>query len=334
MKMDAKSIQWEGDYSMEYRTLGRTGIRISEVGLGTWGMGGERYGRADDAESRGAILRALELGINHIDTAPIYGNGRSEEVIGAAIAGRRHEVVLATKVGMFPGGRQNFAYSGAAVVREIENSLRRLRTDYLDIYFLHSPDDALYRDDGLEALIRLKEQGKIRATGFSVMSEDEGIPLAMRLIAQGQVDVIQQAYRLLYTLPAKELFPLAQAHDVGVVARENFYFGFLTGAITRETVFDDSDDRRIFRADFIDAVLARVERLGFLTQGRTMPQAALQFVLATPGVHGVIPGVMTAREVEENVRASGGNPISTEEMAQIMDLESREYDLPPIPPPV
>ncbi len=319
---------------MKYRSLGRTGIRISEVGLGTWGMGGDRYGRADDAESRRALLRALELGINHIDTAPIYGDGHSEEVIGAAIAGRRHEVVLATKVGMFPGGRQNFDYSGTAVVREVENSLRRLRTDYLDIYFLHSPDDALFRDDGLEALVRLKEQGKIRATGFSVMSVDEGIPLAMRLIAQGQVDVIQQAYRLLYTLPAKELFPLAEARNVGVVARENFYFGFLTGAITRDTVFDDRDDRRKFSPAFIDAVLARVEKLRFLTEERTMTQVALQFVLATPGVHGVIPGAMTVAEVEDNVRASGGKRLTVEELAQIMALEAREYDLPPIPPPV
>ena len=319
---------------MKYRTLGRTGIRISEVGLGTWGMGGDRYGRADDAESRGAILRALELGINHIDTAPIYGNGRSEEVIGDAIAGRRHEVVLATKVGMFPGGRQNFDYSGPTVMREVEQSLRRLRTDYLDIYFLHSPDEDLFRDDGLEALVRLKEQGKIRAAGFSVMSVDEGIPLAIRLIEQGDVDIIQQAYRLLYTLPSTELFPLAEARSVGVIARENFYFGFLTGAITRETVFDDHDDRRKFSPAFIDAVLARVEKLGFLTNGRTMTQAALQFVLATPGVHGVIPGAMTVAEVEDNVRASGGNPITAEEMAQIMALEARDYDLPVIPPPV
>ena len=93
---------------------------------------------------------------------------------------------------------------------------------------------------------RLKEQGKIRAAGFSVMSVDEGIPLAIRLIEQGDVDIIQQAYRLLYTLPSTELFPLAEARSVGVIARENFYFGFLTGAITRETVFDDHDDRRKF----------------------------------------------------------------------------------------
>ena len=319
---------------MEYRTLGRTGIRISEVGLGTWGMGGDRYGRADDAESRGTILRALELGINHIDTAPIYGNGRSEEVIGDAIAGRRHEVVLASKVGMFSGRRHNSDYSGPTVMREVEQSLRRLRTDYLDIFYLHSPDEDLFRDDGLEALVRLKEQGKIRATGFSVMSVDEGIPLAMRLIDQGQVDVIQQAYRLLYTLPAKELFPLAEARNVGVIARENFYFGFLTGAISRKTVFDDHDDRRKFSSAFIDAVLARVEKLGFLTNGRTMTQAALQFVLATPGVHGVIPGAMTVAEVEDNVRTSGGKTVTTEEMARVLDLEARDYDLPPIPPPV
>ena len=319
---------------MEYRTLGRTGIRISEVGLGTWGMGGDRYGRADDAESRRAILRALELGVNHIDTAPIYGNGRSEEVIGKAIAGRRREVVLATKVGMFPGGRGKFDYSDTTVMREVEHSLRRLRTDYIDIYMLHSPDDELYRDDGLEALVQLKEQGKIRAVGFSVMSVDEGIPLAMRLIEQGQVDVIQQAYRLLYTLPAQELFPLAEARNVGVIARESFYFGFLTGAITRKTVFDDHDDRRLFSPAFIDAVLARVEKLRFLTNGRTMTQAALQFVLATPGVHGVIPGAMTVAEVEDNVRASGGKRMTADEMARIMDLEARDYDLPPVPPPV
>lgn len=319
---------------MQYRTLGRSGIRISEVGLGTWGMGGDRYGRADDAESQRAILRALELGINHIDTAPIYGNGRSEEVVGRAIAGRRDKVVLATKVGMFPGGRQAFDYSGATVMREVEHSLRRLHTDYLDIYMLHSPDEELYRDDGLEALVRLKEQRKIRATGFSVMSVDEGIPLAMRLIEGGAVDVIQQGYRLLYTLPTKELFPLCQAHNVGVIARESFYFGFLTGTITRETVFDDHDDRRMFRADFIDAVLARVEKLDFLTSGRTMTQAALQFVLATPGVHGVIPGAMTVAEVEDNVLASGGKTITAEEMAEVMALEARDYDLTPIPPPV
>lgn len=319
---------------MRYRTLGRTGMRISEVGLGTWGMGGDRYGRVDDEESERAIRRALDLGVNHIDTAPIYGNGRSEEVVGKAIAGRRHEVVLATKVGMFPGGRANFDYSGDTVLREVEESLRRLGTDYLDIYYLHSPDEELYRDDGLEALVRLKEQGKIRAAGFSVMSVDEGIPMAMRLIEQGSVDVIQQAYRLLYTLPALELFPLAIARDVGVIARENFYFGFLTGAITRETVFDDHDDRRKFSPAFIDAVLARVDKLRFLTGERTMSQAALQFVLATPGVHGVIPGAMTVAEVEDNVRASAGSPITADEMAELMALESRDFDLPPIPPPV
>ena len=319
---------------MQYRTLGRTGIRISVVGLGTWGMGGDRYGCADDVESRRAILRALELGVNHIDTAPIYGNGRSEEVVGKAIAGRRHEVVLATKVGMFPGGRANFDYSGATVTREVEESLRRLGTDYLDVYYLHSPDEGLYRDDGLEALVRLKEQGKIRAAGFSVMSMDEGIPQAMRLIEQGDVDVIQQAYRLLYTLPARELFPLALARNVGVIARENFYFGFLTGVITRGTVFDDQDDRRKFSPAFIDAVLARVEKLQFLTGERTMTQAALRFVLATPGVHGVIPGAMTVAEVEDSVRASEGKTITAEEMAEVLALEARDYDLPPIPPPV
>jgi aryl-alcohol dehydrogenase-like predicted oxidoreductase len=319
---------------MQYRTLGRSGIRISEVGLGTWGLGGDRYGRADDEESRRAIARALDLGINHIDTAPIYGDGHSEEVVGSAIAGRRHEVVLATKVGMFPGGRENFDYSGARVTREVELSLRRLRTDYLDIYFLHSPDEERYRDDGLEALVRLKEQGKIRATGFSARSEDEGIAQAMRLIEQGEVDVIQQAYRLLYTLPARDLFPLAEAMNVGVIARESFYFGFLAGAITRETVFDDHDDRRVFSPIFIDAVLKRVEKLRFLTKERTMTQAALQFVLSTPGVHGVIPGAMTVGEVEDIARASDGKAIDPVEMARIMAMEARDYDLPPIPPPV
>jgi aryl-alcohol dehydrogenase-like predicted oxidoreductase len=299
---------------VRYRRLGRTDIQVSEVGFGAWAIGGNKhghsYGPTDNAESTRAIARALELGCTFFDTADIYGHGLSEKLLGQALQTRRHECVIATKVGndFYHGPfRQNF--DPDYIRFALDKSLTRLRTDYIDLYQLHNPPlMMLQRGEHYAVLDELKQAGKIRFYGVSVHDAYEG----SMAIHTGKPDVIQVVYNLLRVDAREELLPLAQEEDIGLIVREPLASGMLTGKYTAEVMFPEGDIRATWPREYFLMQVQLAEKLRFLvTAGqRTLAQAALRFVLDETAVSVVIPGIKTVVQAEENLASSDLLPLS------------------------
>ncbi|MCP8322630.1 MAG: aldo/keto reductase [Candidatus Methylarchaceae archaeon HK02M2] len=323
---------------MLYRTLGKTGLRVSEIGIGTWAIGGPveyrdrpgGWGSVNDDESIKAIRVALELGVNFIDTADIYGLGRSEEVIGKALKGRWSDCYIATKVGYKKTneGDRGRDLSKNHILESLEGSLKRLRKDIIDVYQLHSPSlEEIQRERCFETMERLKDEGKIRFWGVSVRSVDDAVKLMQRGYPG---DTIQVVYNLLKLEAAKELFPLTLQNEIGVIVRVPFEFGLLTGKFTPETKFPSNDHRskNLPRSKLIEEI-PKVEKLRFLVKrsNRTMAQAALKFVLNHPAVSVTIPGVRNEKQVRENVIASDGILLNQEDLDKIKDLHENNFYL-------
>lgn len=289
---------------MDYRRLGRTDIRVSAIGFGTWGIGGvtpghASYGPTDDAESLHALSVALDRGITFYDTADVYGHGHSEELLARAFATKRHQVVIASKVGYLDDyARQDF--SARHVRDRLERTLERLRTDYLDLYQLHSPP--LGRGDEiqgvLETLRLLKREGKIRSVGVSLRSPEDGLA-----VIEWGVDAIQVNFNLM-DQRARTLGVLdaAATHRTGVIVRTPLASGFLSGPLDTAT-FDPRDHRTARSAEQLHRWAKGGELFAVLNHdtSRTPAQLAVQFCLAEASVSTVVPGMMHGREVEENV---------------------------------
>jgi len=306
---------------MEYRILGRTGLKVSAVGLGTMVHAGH-FGPMDDSESIGAIDAALELGVNFIDTSDAYGAGYSETLLGKALKGRRDKVILATKGGnVMTGpdrGKRNF--SPDYIGRVMEESLKRLQTDTIDLYQLHNPTVDVIRSDGIwELLERRKNEGKIRYYGVSINKMEEGVAA----VEGGRSDTIQIEYNLLDQSAAEAVFPLAQKANVGVIARAPLRRSLLTGKLTLadQKRFQGEDVRaRNFAGEIFKKELDKVERLRFLAKAdRSMAQAAIAFCLAHPAVSVVIPGGRNATQVRENVGAVE-RKLAAQELARVSEL--------------
>jgi aryl-alcohol dehydrogenase-like predicted oxidoreductase len=311
---------------MQYRTLGRTGLRVSEVGFGAWAIGGPAklgdveigWGEVDDAMSLWAIEAAYDTGVTFFDTADVYGAGRSEVLIGKALKSKRDRVVIATKVGnrTTAGGEWAKDFSKRWITEAIEASLTRLGMDYVDLYQLHSgTDTAQYRDETFEALNALKAAGKIRHYGISVGPCAHG-PWVIR---NTPAETIQVVYNMLEREPEAELLPLAQAQGIGIIARVPLASGFLSGKFTQETQFAPNDHRaRTYPPEKIRRMVGQVAKLGFLTEGqsKTLAQAALQYCLAHPAVSAVIPGAKTPEQARANAAASDGVLLTSQEVAR------------------
>ncbi len=305
---------------MKYRKLGRTNLEVSEVGFGAWAIGGNSYGKTDDAESLRALQAAFDEGVNFFDTADIYGNGHSEELIGKACASRRDKIILASKVGwdFYHGAtRQNF--SPDYVEFACEKSLGRLRTDCLDLYQLHNPNlEALKQENLFHPLEKLKREGKIRFYGISIHVPQEGIE-AIRL---NSVDTLQLIYNLIDQRPALELLPLAREKNIGVIAREPFACGLLTGKYDKNVSFQGPDHRRRWRRDKIELDLAKLEKIKTLLKLKKapLPVLTLEFILAHEAVSTVIPGVKTVQQALENISASESSNLTFEDVEKIRQL--------------
>jgi aryl-alcohol dehydrogenase-like predicted oxidoreductase len=311
---------------MHYRTLGRTGLKVSEVGFGAWAIGGPAklgdveigWGEVDDAMSLRAIEAAYDAGVTFFDTADVYGAGRSEVLIGKALKYQRDRVVIATKVGnrTTAGGEWVKDFSKQWITEAIEASLTRLGMNYVDLYQLHSgTDTAQYRDETFEALNALKAAGKIRYYGISVGPGAHG-PWVIR---NTPADTIQVVYNMLEREPEVELLPLAQECGIGIIARVPLASGFLTGKFTPDARFAPNDHRsRNYPPEKLRGTLARVAKLRFLTDGKakTLGQAALQYCLAHPAVSAVIPGAKTPEQACANAAASDGVLLTPQEVAQ------------------
>jgi aryl-alcohol dehydrogenase-like predicted oxidoreductase len=318
---------------MKYREFGSTGIKVSEIGFGAWAIGGNEhgnsYGSTDDRISLDAIHRALDLGCNFFDTADVYGFGHSEELLGKGLRNHRDRAVIATKVGgdFYSGsGRQNF--SDDYIRTALDQSLLRLKTDYVDIYQLHNPPLKLIeKPQTYEILRQLKKDGKIRAWGLSIFDPVEGLT-ALRI---GQPDCLQVVYNIFTPKPAEELLP--RAHQIGcaIIAREPLANGFLTGKYNDKSEYEPGDIRHDWPHEYILARVAATERLRTLLKAETpmLSQLALKFVLSNPMVSVVIPGIKTAEQAEEDLSASDTPPLNAEEMAAITALYRQNFGLAP-----
>ena len=295
---------------MEYRVLGRTGLVVSEIGFGAWGIGGRTvgttsYGDTDDATSLAALARAVDRGITFFDTSSAYGDGHSEALLGQAFRTMRSRVVLATKAGYESWDRPP-DFSAAAVVASVERSLARLQTDYLDLLQLHNPPtEALVRDDLLEALRRLVATGRIRAWGVSAKSPTE----ALEALRGCDVPVVQANFNMMDVRALTSgLFDEVSRRQAGFIARTPLCFGFLTGLIDRGTAYPPGDHRlgwsRAQLDNWIDGAQDLLAAVG-AAPGAAAVESALRFCLAFPAVSSVIPGILKPGEVDQNAAASG-----------------------------
>jgi aryl-alcohol dehydrogenase-like predicted oxidoreductase len=312
---------------MKYRTLGKTGLRVSIVGLGTMVHAGH-FGPMKDSESLEAIETALELGVNFIDTSDAYGAGYGETLLGNAFKGKRDKIVIATKGGnvMVGPNRGKRIFEPDYISRVMDESLRRLQTDYIDLYQLHNPTvEVIERGAVWEVLERAKKAGKIRHYGVSINSTEEGTAA----VKDGRAETIQVEYNLLAQEPAETFFPVAQQANIGVIARVPLKRGILTGKLKQsdEQRFQGEDVRaRSFKGEAFAQELAKAEQLKFLAHGpvQSLGQAAIAFCIAHPAVSVVIPGARNAEQMRENASAADVE-IPAADLEKISDLWRRNF---------
>jgi aryl-alcohol dehydrogenase-like predicted oxidoreductase len=306
---------------MRYRKLGRTGFEVSEVGFGAWGIGGKQWLGTDDDEGVRSLRRAIELGLNFVDTALAYGDGHSEQLVGRVVREMKHNIFVATKVPpknlLWPahpgiGIDQVFPYE--YIVRSTETSLKHLGLDTIDLQQLHvwNPE-WIAREEWRRAFEDLKKSGKVRAVGISINEHQPDS--ALELVETGLIDTVQVIYNIFDQTPRRNLFPLCRARNIGVLARVPLDEGALTGAITEDTKFVEGEFRWFyFRGDRKRQVAERVAALRRDLAGVPGPLAeiALQFCLSEPAVSTVIPGMRHVQNAESSCRVSDRGPLSEE----------------------
>lgn len=306
---------------MRYRTFGRTGWQVSEIGYGMWGMGG--WTGSDDQESLRALDRAVALGCTFFDTAWAYGQGKSETLLGEALRAHRgaekgvRPLFVATKIPpknmMWPGKaeyRVQDTYPPDHIREYTEKSLKNLGTQTIDLQQFHVWSDAWADDDGWQrAVDDLKREQLVRAVGISINRWEA--TNVLRALATGLIDSVQVVYNIFDQAPEDELFPYCQTHNIAVIARVPFDEGSLTGTLTPGSTWPDGDWRNIyFNRDHLSATMARVDRLSpLLSEGMDLPELALRFILEHPAVSTTIPGMRRPQHVERNLAASDGDRL-------------------------
>ena len=305
---------------MRYRKLGRAGFEISEIGYGAWGIGGSQWLGGTDDESIAALRRAIELGLNFIDTALAYGDGHSEQLVGRVVRETGHRIYVATKVPpkndqwpALPGIGIEKVFPYNYILESTETSLRNLGLDVIDLQQLHvwNPE-WIGREEWRRAFEELKKSGKVRAVGVSI--NDHQPDSALELVRTGLVDSVQVIYNIFDQTPARNLLPLCGELNIGVLARCPLDEGALTGAIRENTVFDPRDFRaEYFRGDRKKQVVDHVAALESHTAGAgSLPEVALRFCLSDPAVSAVIPGMRRTRNAEMNCRVSDSGPLDAQ----------------------
>ena len=314
---------------MKYRELGRTGWKVSEISFGAWAIG-SMWGSVDEKESMAALHKALDVGINFFDTADVYGDGRSERLLGRLRKERNETFYIATKAGRKLNPHTPEGYNRENLTRFVEDSLRNLQTDCVDIVQLHCPPNKVYyTPETFEALEGLVKAGKIRHYAVSVRTCEEGL----KALEYPGIQSVQIIFNMFRHRPAELFFPEAKRRRVGILARVPLASGMLTGRMTRETTFTDDDHRKFNRqgAKFdkgetfsgVDYNLGLdiVDQLRPLVpQGATMAQLALRWILMFDAVTCAIPGGKRPSQVEDNARASDLPPLGDEAMRKVREL--------------
>ena len=311
---------------MEYRILGKTGIKVSEIGYGAWGIGGAMWQGSKDDESIRALHRAIDLGINFIDSALVYGEGHSENLIGKVLKERKEQISVASKIPpknmQWPARSSTLlrdAFPFQHIVKCTETSLKNLNVDTIDVQQFHVWDDSwAIENEWQDAIATLKEQGKIRFFGISI--NDHQSDNALKAAATGKIDSFQVIYNIFEQTPENNLFPLCQKLNIGIIVRVPLDEGGLTGTITPTTEFPKGDFRNnYFRGERKLQTQERTDTLRSLLgkEADTLPELALRFCLSHPAVSTVIPGMRTLSNVEKNCRLSDGRKLTNELIEQL-----------------
>lgn len=314
---------------MKYRKFGRIGWEVSEIGLGTWPLGGD-WGHVDDETAMATLHKALDVGINFFDTADVYGDGLSEQRIGRLRQERREPFYVATKAGRRLRPHTAEGYTKENLTRFVDRSLRNLGVESLDLLQLHCPPtEVYYRPEVFEALDELKQEGKIQHYGVSVEKVEE----ALKAIEYPGVESVQIIFNIFRQRPAELFFQEAKRRNVAVIVRVPLASGLLTGKMTRDTTFPPDDHRNYnrqgkafdvgetFAGVPFEVGLKAVEALrALIPPGMTMAQFALRWILMFDAVSVVIPGAKNPKQVEENARASDLPPLTPEQMARVREI--------------
>jgi aryl-alcohol dehydrogenase-like predicted oxidoreductase len=311
---------------MKYRTFGKTGINVSEIGYGAWGIGGAMWQGATDGESMRALHKAIDLGGNFVDTALVYGDGHSEGLVGRLVKERKERIYVATKVppknGQWPapkGVDLNETFPHDYIIKKTEQSLKNLNLDFVDIQQFHVWDDEWTdQAEWSDAISKLKEEGKIRHFGVSI--NDHQPENALKLAATGKVDTFQVIYNIFDQSPEDKLFPFCQEKNIGVIVRVPLDEGGLGGGVTADTVFPAGDFRNnYFKGDRKQQIVDRVAKLMQISasEAKSIAELALRYTLSHPAVSTVIPGMRSMKNVEANCGLSDGRLLSAKLLSEL-----------------
>lgn len=316
---------------MNYRTLGSTGLQVSEIGFGSWAIGGISedageqwgWGETPESEALAAVQRARDLGVNFFDTADVYGHGRSEEILGKALGSDWKDVLVASKTGnVVRHGKGGKDWSREHITKSCEASLKRLKKDVIDVFQLHNPSAYDIRHaDWPETMELLQKHGKIRFYGVSVFLPEE----AIAVLGRGKGHVIQLGYNALRLEMEEQVLPLAQRKNFGVIARVPLYYGLLSGKFRTDSKFAANDHRSHTLGPMMTELVPRAERVRAAAgipvgDSAAFAQWALKFVLANPAVSTVIPGARNPEQAEKNASASGGEAPSKDQTEAVRKL--------------
>ena len=329
---------------MKYRTLGSTDLKLSEVGFGVWTVATNWWGRIDNDLRRKLLRDAVDLGINFFDTADAYSDGFGEEILAEALGSRRQDIVIGTKFGYDiynkierVGHRERVQRFDPEFVRfACEQSLRRLGTDYIDLYQVHNPKmEHLEEDELFETLDQLAREGKVRYWGVAIGPDigwyEEG-EFSMR---ERSTPAAQIIYSILEQQPARDFFEVSRETEAGLLSRVPHASGLLDGSFTKDTVFDPEDHRNHRKAEWLEEGLKKLEAIEFLTADgdATIGQTALKFVLSEPLIASVLPNITSAEELNEFGSAPDTADIPDEHLAQFYDLFDAGFELEPVAEP-
>lgn len=319
---------------MEYRTLGRTGWDVSEIGFGSWAIGGDAWGQTDDSEAIAALNTAIDRGVNFIDTADVYGDGHSEQLIAQVRKQRKEDLIIATKLGRRLNPHTSEGYADRQkLFRFVERSLVNLEVETLDLVQLHCPPTPVYdMPEVFGTMDEMVQQGKIRYYGVSVETVEE----ALKAIRYPNVQSVQIIFNMFRLKPMEQFFAAAREHKVGIIVRVPLASGLLSGKLRADTQFSASDHRNYNRhgeafdrgetfsgVDYQAGLQAVEELRQLVPSGVTMAQFALRWILMFPEVTTVIAGAKNPQQAEENSNAALLPPIDAETMRRVQEI----YDI-------
>ena len=314
---------------MKYRMLGKTGYEVSQISFGAWAIGGT-WGEVDDKQSLAALEEAVEQGVNFFDTADVYGDGRSERLVGALAKSKKQRLIIATKAGRRLDPHVAQGYTVENITAFVERSLKNLGVDCIDLLQLHCPPTPVYDDAALfDGLNRLIKDGKVSKLGVSV----EKVSEAQKAIGYDNVCTVQIIFNMFRFKPADEFFAQAKENNIGIIARVPLASGVLTGKMGADTAFAPDDHRRFNRngeafdkgetfsgVDYAQGLRAVEELKAILPNGMTLSQFALKWILMFDAVSCAIPGAKTPLQMRQNAAASDFDALKPEVMAQVKQI--------------